>query len=403
MSSKASTSFAFASPTDAVMAMQELIRPVQVQTVHLDQAPGRILAESVYADRPSPACDVSAMDGYAVGTITPGDRLPVVGEIPAGQASSSLPINTAIRIFTGSPIPNGCEAVIPREQVQEYADAILLPDHLVIKPGQHIRRLGENGQSGQIIADPGTMIGPHVVAAMAACGVAQPRVYRPVRLAVIVTGDEVVDVTAPVESWQLRDSNGPTLMAMFARQPWINWRGVKHVVDDRACLQDAVATALSECDCLLLTGGVSMGDHDYVPQVLVNLGCLVVYHKLPIRPGKPILAAIGPSGQVVFGLPGNPVSVAITARRFALPALRRLAGAATSEPHVPLMKVVNPHALPLQNHWFRPVRVVTDGQAELIKTSGSGDIINTSRSDGFIYYPPGQTGPGPWQYYSWIT
>jgi molybdenum cofactor synthesis domain-containing protein len=222
-----------------------------------------------------------------------------------------------------------------------------------------------------------------------------------VRVRCIVTGDEVLEITSPVEPWQLRDSNGSTLAAMFAACRWIDWCGAARVADDRHRLHQTVAAALATSDAVLLTGGVSMGDYDYVPTVLVELGCHIVFHRLPIRPGKPILGAIGPNGQVVLGLPGNPVSVATTARRFALPALRRLAGAAVPDKPVPLVAIANPKDDPLGLHWFRPVRLLADGQAELLITRGSGDIINTARSDGFVAYPPRQSGSGPWPYYIW--
>jgi len=396
-----STRFAFNSPAQAVEAMIARLEAVGGEHIDLAEATGRVLGQPLQADRPSPACDVSAMDGYAVREAQPGIMLRVTGEVAIGQSPPAIPHDAALRIFTGSPVPVDCHAVIPREQVEEQPDTIRIPADLTIKPGQHIRRRGENGQAGQTIVEQGATITPAVAAALAACGVAEPRVHRRVRLAAIVTGNEVYDVTAEVETWQLRDSNGPTLTAMFAPLPWVDWQGVERSADDRDQLRQAVSASLDACDALILTGGVSMGDYDFVPAILTELRCEVIFHKLPIRPGKPALGAVGPQGQAVLGLPGNPVSVMTTAKRLALPVLRHRAGFAQADAPAARVTLVNPDDKQLALHWSRPVRLVGDGQAERIATRGSGDIISAARSDGFVEIPANQTGPGPWPFYSW--
>jgi len=394
--------FAFASPVEAIRAMTGRLKRVGVEPVALTEASGRVLGEPVVADRPSPACDVSAMDGYAVRlSDLEARQLPVAGEVAIGQPSPDMPSGAVLRIFTGGPVPGGCDAVIPREQVDEQPDSIRLPADIKVEPGRHIRRCGENGRAGETIVDAGTPITPAIAAALAACGVAEPSVHRRVRIAAIVTGNEVHDVAAEVEPWQLRDSNGPALAAMFARRPWVEWRGVGHAGDDRDRLRETIAAALADADAVLLTGGVSMGDYDFVPAILAELGCDTVFHKLPIRPGKPALAAVGPRGQAVWGLPGNPVSVMTTARRLALPTLRHRAGVRRADPAVASVTIVNPDDKQLALHWSRLVRLVANGQAELIATRGSGDIISAARGDGFVEIPANRTGPGPWPFHSW--
>ena len=393
--------FAFDTPAQAIEAMLTRIESLGVEQVALRHAAGRVLGQALQADRPSPACDVGAMDGYAIPASIPRDRMPVVGEVAIGQPPPAMPMDGALRIFTGGPVPDGCAAIIPREQVQEQPDAISLPPDIRIKPGQHIRRRGENGQAGDTIAEQGTPITPTVAAALAACGIAEPHVHRCVRLAAIVTGNEVNDVSAKVNPWQLRDSNGPALTALFAARPWVDWQGVDHTTDDRDQLREKIEAALADCDVLLLTGGVSMGDYDFVPAVLAELGCEIIFHKLPIRPGKPALGAIGPQGQTVLGLPGNPVSVMTTARRIALPVLRHRAGFARAAPTAACVTLINPDDKQLPLYWSRPVRLVANGRAELIATRGSGDIISAARSDGFIEISANQTGPGPWPLYPW--
>lgn len=401
MTTSSNTRFDFDTPAHAVAAMLTRLDAVEVEHSDLAEASGRVLGQALQADRPSPACDVSAMDGYAVREVQSGITLPVVGEVAIGQPPPSMPQDAALRIFTGGPVPAGCQAVIPREQVEEQPDTINLPANLAIRPGQHIRRCGENGQAGQAIVEQGFGITPAVAAALAACGLAKPRVHRRVRLAAIITGNEVHDVTAEVEPWRLRDSNGPTLTAMFAPLPWIDWRGVDRAADDRDQLQQAVSASLSACDALLLTGGVSMGDYDFVPEIVTELGCEIVFHKLPIRPGKPVLGAVGPKGQAVLGLPGNPVSVMTTARRLALPVLRYRAGFVQPNPPGASVTLVKPDGKQLALHWSRPVRLLADGEAELIATRGSGDIISAACSDGFVEIPANLVGPGPWPFYRW--
>ncbi|MCC6681663.1 MAG: molybdopterin molybdotransferase MoeA [Phycisphaeraceae bacterium] len=412
------TPFEFDAPGKAIAAMLERVEPLGAENVPLHAVSGRVLCQALQADRPSPACDVSAMDGYAVRLMDLNrPTLPIAGEVmtghpPPGRSPAMRVFElgwdapataAALRIFTGGPVPEGCDAVIPREQVVELPDAINLPEGLQVKPGQHIRRCGENAQAGETIVEAGAAISPAVAAALATFGIDKPRVYRQLRLDAIVTGNEVHDVSACVQPWQLRDSNGPTLTAMFASRPWVNWRGASHVTDDRDRLRLAITAALADNDALLLTGGVSMGDYDFVPAILVELGCRIVFHKLPIRPGKPALGAIGPDGQAVLGLPGNPVSVMTTARRLALPVLRHRAGFALADTPTPTVSLINCDEKQLALHWSRPVRLIGDGRAELVRSRGSGDIISAARSDGFVEIAANQVGPGPWPFYRWST
>lgn len=394
--------FAFDSPDAAIAALVDRLAPVGSEAVPLSDATGRVLAEPIRADRPSPACDVSAMDGYAVRLDDlAADSLPVAGEVCLGAAPPEMPKQAALRIFTGGPAPAGCEAVIPREQVEERAESIGLPRGLAVKPGQHIRRGGENAPAGQVVLEAGRSISPAAAAALAAFGAGRPRVHRRLRVTALVTGNEVREVGQSVEPWQLRDSNGPALAAMVAPLPWVDWQGVIHVDDDAARMRAAVHDALDASDVLLLTGGVSMGDYDFVPAVLREAGCAVVFHKLPIRPGKPILGAVGPGGQAVLGLSGNPVSVMATARRFAASAMRRLAGFTDPAPPPLLVRLLNPDEKRLALHWSRPVGLRVEGEAELLSTHGSGDLVSTAASDGFVEIPPNQAGPGPWPFYPW--
>lgn len=394
--------FAFASPGEAIAAAMRELGRVESERVPIASAAGRVLVEALRADRDSPACDVSAMDGYAVrrADLSLG-TLPVSGEAGPGRAPPAFVPGCATRIFTGGPVPAGCDAVIPREQLVEHPTAIVVPGDLPVSAGQHIRSQGQNASVGDAVVPPGSIVTPPVMAALSAFGVAFPHVYRRLRVGALVTGDEVRSVVDPVEPWQLRDSNGPSLAALLTPRPWIEWRAVRQARDDPDTLRQAVADGLAEVDALLLTGGVSMGDYDFVPATLQALGCRVVFHKLPIRPGKPILVAVGPGGQLVLALPGNPVSAMTTTRRFALPLLRHRAGFDRPDPPPVAVTLVNPDELRIKLWWSRPVRRVATGQAELLASQGSGDISAAARSDGFVEIPPNQGGQGPWPFHGW--
>ena len=398
----------FARPDDALAALLAELKPVPTQQVTWKQAAGRVTAQLLIADRPSPPADVSAMDGYAVRLDDlrrggDGAELVIAETVLPGRDAPPLAPGKAIAVMTGGLVPPGAEAIIRREDVIETGAAIRLRDGIVatITPGQHIRRRGENLAAGAVVVEAGRAIDSVTMAALAMFGQAKLLVRRRVRIAVVVTGDELMPIEAAVEPWQIRDSNGPALAALLDGLPWVKLLSMTRVHDDRPTMLAHLRGVLENADALLITGGVSMGTHDFVPGVLSELGCRTVFHKLPIRPGHPLLAAIGPGGQLVMGLPGNPVSVLTTARRFALPALAHRGGLCRPAPPRPVVTLANDDGRTGKLWWFRPVRLTGDGMTELVSSRGSGDVPSAARSDGFIEVPPNETGPGPWPVYHW--
>lgn len=392
----------FSRPHDALAALLAKLQPVATQQVSWKSAPGRVLAQNVLSDRPSPSNDVSAMDGYAVrvADVYASPEFPVAGAVLPGQPAPTLPHNTAIRIMTGAAVPVEADAVIRREDVEELPDRIRLRNGVQVTAGQSIRRRGENLSQGQPVLPAGRVIDAPAMGAIAAFGAARLLVRRRVRVAVVVTGDELLPVEAAVEPWQIRDSNGPTLAAMFAALPWIKLTTITRVRDDRGTLLDHVGGVLGSCDALLVTGGVSMGTHDFVPDVLGECGVRTIFHRLPMRPGHPVLGGVGPQGQLVMGLPGNPLSVLTTARLLAMPALMKRGGITTSPAQL-RVRITNPDGKAIKLWWYRPVRLTADGDAELVPNRGSGDVPAAAASDGFVEIPPGDSGAGPWPFYSW--
>lgn len=390
---------------EAVAAIRARIMPVDAESLPAEASVGRVLAQDVVLDRPSPPCDVSAMDGYAIRTpIPPGGTLRVLGDALPGRPAPAMPPDpdATIRIFTGAPVPRGAACVVQREWFDERTNTVALHDSAKVREGMNIRRKGENGQPGEVVCHAGRTISPGVLSATVSCGMASVRVRRPLRIGVLVTGDEVLSADERLEEWSLRDSNGPALFAMFSGRPWIGRVECRHAGDEPRAIAAAAKALLDENDALVITGGVSAGDHDHVPSVLAGLGIETVFHKLAIRPGKPVLGAVDPAGRPVLGLPGNPVSVMVTGTLLALPALRARAGM-DELPQAGCVEVEGEACAPPSLAWFPLVHLQVDGRAALVASRGSGDWIAAARSDGFIEVPPGQTARGIRRYIPWCV
>lgn len=403
--------FAFNSPAEALAALLTHITPVESAPVPLDRAAGRILAQDAKSDRPSPPFDVSAMDGFALrfADISTSD-IPIVGEVRVGREPPPLPHQACLRIVTGGAIPTGADTIIKREDAAEHNGRITINPSArpSLKRGDHIRRAGENLPAGAPVVAKGTLITPAIAAALAAFGISTPCVYEPARVTILTTGDELVAFDETPTPWQLRDSNALALITLLAPLRCIAIEH-HHIPDDADQLAQAVARALTTSDALLLTGGVSMGHRDFVTDALAANRVRTLFHGLPQRPGKPILGGITTSGKPVLALPGNPVSVMVTARRIALPALLARAGfrGMGLPAHVSfaapfgVVYITNPVTKTTDLWWHRPVRLISPGQAELIDAKSSGDIVGAARAEGFIELPPNQQGPGPWPFYPW--
>jgi molybdopterin molybdotransferase len=392
-----------ASPGDTVRRWADSLSPVETEEVELSAAVGRVLAVPLVADRDSPPLDVSAMDGYAVRWEDLQTRpavLPVKGEARIGQPPEELPPQSAIRIVTGAPVPKGANTVLRREWVREHGTHIEVPAELGVSRGQDIRFRGENISAGQIVVPQGTLVTAPILGACAGFGYSRVWVFRRVRVAVLVTGNELVAVDNTVQPWQLRDSNSWSLRGLLSMVPFLELRQIRHIPDDLDQMVTALTGALDQVNLVLMTGGVSMGDTDFVRPALEKIGATIIFHKLPIRPGKPLLGAMC-HDRPVIGLPGNPVSVLVTACRFAGMVLRRLAGLSQWEPRPTLVEVNDPEVSNPTLWLYRPVRLVEQGVAEFLPTRGSGDLVSAARSEGFVEIPPNTAGTGVRHYYPW--
>ena len=396
--------FAFDHPDDAVQALAQRLQPVTDTEVDSGDFLGRVLASSVTADRDSPAADVSAMDGYAIRLSNLSqDEVKVSGQSVPGSPPPTMAEGTVIRIFTGAIVPPECEAVVKREETEELENSIRFrADAHRISSGENIRRAGENAAAESNVVPRGSLVSPATIATMANFGCRSIDVLRRVRVSILTTGDEVGEFEdeAP-QPWQLRNSNRAALAALIQQYPWLQLARCDHCGDDQQALTEKLSESLSDSDAVLLTGGVSMGDYDYVPDVIKSLEASIVFHGLPIRPGKPILGAASKSGKLIMGLPGNPVSSIVGCRRMGLPLLRKLSGQIEWQPKAATVTLINPSTKTIPLHWMKLVRLDGNGIASEIASMGSGDLVSLGKSTGFVEVAKNESGSGPWPYHAW--
>lgn len=319
---------------------------LEVRRCSPEQALGHVLAEPVTSDEHLPPFDNSAMDGFALhvggATLRTGTEFDVAGAQAAGDARVEA-AHGAWEIMTGARLPEGLDAVVPVEQVEVLdrdADGRPLRIRLSaeVEAGQHVRLRGEDVMRGRQVVEAGTRIEARHLMVMAALGVQAVSVARRPRIAIITTGRELVDDPAqPLESGEIRNSNGPFLAAR-AIEAGADVVFRETVSDEPSTFLVALEHALGAgADVVLSTGAVSMGRYDFVPDTLRGIGATIHFHKVRIRPGKPLLFARLAGGQLYFGLPGNPVSSAVGLRFFVEPALRALTGMTPERPiRVPL-------------------------------------------------------------------
>ncbi len=308
--------------------------PLCPKAIAPTEALGRVLAKDVVAERSLPPFDNTAMDGFALcaedSTNAPLD-LPVVGSVAAGDAPDMGPQAGAVEIMTGAPMPGWCDCVVPVENVEVTRDDNGVPTRIAIKTpiahGAHIRRAGADVQAGQELIKARAVITPQIIAVLTALGVPEVLVSPRPSIALIGTGAEVVrDPHAALAPGQIYDSNTPYLRAALKGAGFAA-EAMPGAPDETADFLNAIKMAQG-ADIIISTGAVSMGRRDFVPEALAQLGARTVFHKVAIRPGKPILFARLPNGTYFFGLPGNPVSAAVGLEFFVMPLLDALMGRA---------------------------------------------------------------------------
>lgn len=383
------------SPAEALERTIAAVEPLPAEPVAIAAAAGRRLATDARAALQLPHETNSAMDGFAVRAADgPWAAAEIVGESRAGSPFlGALPAGAVIRISTGAPLPDGLDSVVPIELAGEPdgEGRVALP---AAEQGRHVRYAGEDVQPGDVLAEAGVCLAPHQLVGLAGSGVAEVQCRQRPRVAVVVTGDEIVAPGVAPAPGQVVDVHGIALPALM-QACGAHVSEVLHVRDDPAELTQALA-GLAPCDVVLVTGGLSVGRHDHTRPVLGALGVELIVERLLMRPGQPTAVGRSVSGgapRLWFGLPGNPVSAYVVATLLVLPALRRLAAAPRSRvaaPRLPLAASITPD----RRRWLALRATVVAGeagaQAVVLAGQASHMMGALAASQALALLPPGE-------------
>ena len=316
-------------PRLAEEAINSRLTCLPIESLPLTQCVGGTLRENIYAERDQPPFDRVAMDGIAIDGEKARHGLRRF-RIQATQAAGSPALKlaageNAIEVMTGSTLPIGCDCVIPVEQIDVADGYASLKTAPLATPYQNVHRRGSDSRQGRLLLESGTLLRAPEIAVAASAGMARVRVSSQPAVMVISTGDELVEPGDPIADYQVRRSNAYAVEATLRQRGFVRV-GDDHVPDDEDMLRKRLALHLTTHEVLVLSGGVSMGRFDLVPKVLLQLGVQEVFHRIAQRPGKPMWFGIGPQGQAVFGLPGNPVSTLVCLIRYVVPAIAAAMG-----------------------------------------------------------------------------
>jgi molybdopterin molybdotransferase len=380
-------------PAEADVLIGQTLQCLPIESLPLAQCAGTVLRENIYAERDQPPFDRVAMDGVALASQAAGASRSL--HIQATQAAGDPPLTLAaprncIEVMTGAVLPGGCDCVVPVEDVTIAQGEAQLTPRARVEPWHNVHRRGSDTRQGALLVAAGVKLRAPEIAIAASAGMARIRVSSQPMLAVISTGNELVEPGEPVLAYQIRRSNAYAIVSAL-REHGFQRVADDHIPDDAQQLRARLRFHLETHDVLVLSGGVSMGRFDLVPKALEELGVRTIFHKVAQRPGKPLWFGAAPSGAAVFGLPGNPVSTLVCFTRYVLPALLGSLGhSGTAVERIALgapVTITPPltHFLPVrleQDDWGRP-------WAMPAPTNGSGDFTALAGTEGFVELPPG--------------
>lgn len=364
----------------------------EVEVVPLARSLGRVLATPARADMAMPPFEKSFMDGYALRSQdvqSVPTLLEIVGKVAAGSAQlPRIGRNQAVQIMTGAPVPEAADAVQMVEKTRREGHRVEILER--VGTGQHVALRGSEVEEGQIVVEKGQRIGPQEIAVLASFGFSEVETWRPPKVAIVSTGNELVAIEETPAFGEIRNSNAHMLWAQ-CQELGLNARIEPIAKDDPQGVREAIRRALRR-EVAVLSGGVSMGEYDYVHQVLAAEDVEIVFHKTAIKPGKPVLVGCR-GGRMLFGLPGNPVSAFVTFMLFVKPALQKWCGGEPRpflEVQAELRQEVR-HKPGLQ--FFMPARArfaATGITVRPLETRGSADITGFARANALLSIPAHQ-------------
>jgi molybdopterin molybdotransferase len=381
-------------PRLAEEAINSRLTCLPIESLPLTQCVGGTLRENIYAERDAPPYDRVFMDGIAVDSerLRRGQRR---FHIQATQAAGSPALKlasgeNAIEVMTGSVLPVAADCVIPVEKYDIVDGVVSLKSAVAATPYHNVHRRGSDSRQGALLLKSGTLLRAPEIAVAASAGMARVRVSSQPAVMIISTGDELVEPGDPIADYQVRRSNAYACAATLRKRGFARV-GDDHLLDDEDILRERLALHLTTHEVVILSGGVSMGKFDLVPKVLVQLGVQEVFHNVAQRPGRPMWFGIGPQGQSVFGLPGNPVSTLVCLIRYVIPAIAEAMGTSRLAPERLALAAPVTFQPPLA--YFLPVAVEHDDWGRPWVNprppNGSGDFLSLAGSDGFVELPPG--------------
>jgi molybdopterin molybdotransferase len=369
-------------------ALQRLLESSAIaavaETVKLAEAAGRVLAQNAVSKVAVPPADNSSMDGYAIAVrdLQSSLSLPLSQRIPAGMAPEALQSGSCARIFTGAEIPDGADAVVMQEDVQVDGEKVTFSEHVPV--GDNIRRKGQDIEVGDTILSVGRRLQPADLGMLASVGFAEVEVFKPLKVAILSTGDELVEPGLPLEAGQIYNSNRYILTGLLT--------ALGMEVVDLGCVEDtrdatlkALQTAAENADAIISTGGVSVGEEDHVKGAIETLGVLDMW-KIKIKPGKPV--AYGRVGSTPFiGLPGNPTSTLLTFCLLARPMLLQLQGEQYRAPLEVTVKAGFERKGQNKRQEYLRARL-ENGVAAPFNNQSSGVLTSASWANGLVVVPP---------------
>jgi molybdopterin molybdotransferase len=360
------------------------------EIVLFDEALGRVLAENIKTDRDLPAFNRVTMDGIAINYQSLEKGITVYN-IKATQAAGDKPIDIdnadeCIEIMTGAALPGSVDTVIRYEDV-EIKDGKATINVNAIKKGQNLHLKGTDKKQGDLLLTPGQLITPAVISLVASVGETELRVKRLPRVVVISSGDELVDVNVTPSPYQIRKSNSYMLQAILAEQGLK--ADIRHIPDNPETIKQELQICLQNYDVVLLSGGISMGKFDHIPQALKDLQVNQVFHKVQQRPGKPFWFGKHDNGVMVFAFPGNPVATFMCTQRYFIPWLNASLGLEPKQSVYAVLAADFNFQPELQ--YFLQVKLTFNNKGQLLATpiegNGSGDFANLAGTDAFMELP----------------